>query len=117
MCSTARKMGNKLATGRHIADLEQALRDRVPAGTELLCDNCIGKLQPVPRTDRDWARRRPQRTPRCASNGWECEKQVEGESKARHTETLLLIGDLSLYARDLIESGQRHTKTGLENEK
>jgi hypothetical protein len=99
VCSTARKMGNKLATGRHIADLEQALRDRVPAGTELLCDNCIGKLQPVPRTDRDWARRRPQRTPRCASNGWECEKQVEGESKARHTETLLLIGDLSLYRR------------------
>ncbi len=88
MCSTARKMGKKLATGRHIADLEQALRDRVPAGTELLCDKCIGKLQPVPRTDRAWARERPHLSPRCACNGWECEKQEEGESKARHTMTL-----------------------------
>lgn len=94
--SNSTKNGSK---ARRVADLEQALRDSVVPDTELICDECIRALQPVPRTDTVWALERKFRSPRCAANGWDCERQRKLETRQRHTETLLCIGGLSLYHR------------------
>lgn len=89
-------MRKKERFGRSVISLEVALQQTVK-GCKVVCDDCLLNKQPLPRTDTAWARRRKDRVPLCARNGWCCPLQAR-ESDARHTENLKPDG-LSEYLR------------------